>query len=172
MLKDLSSIRFQGANFSSMTALPIFSSSDGKKYAKASLLYGRNGSGKSTIAKAFRKIKGEDVPTVITADILDKTNQSVTLSKAEQAGIFVFDEDYVTANVRIERKGLDSIVMLGEQAEKELEQAEALVKTTENTLKEYQDMTNPKAPSFYINKIHNILQRDDGWAGRDSKARG
>lgn len=180
MLKELSSIKLQGANFSSATDLPILDSSGGK-YSKVSLIYGRNGSGKSTIAKAFRKIKGEAVPTVITANTLNSTDQPITLSEAEQASIFVFDEDYVTANVRIDGNGLGSIVMLGEQAdltaqieqaERVLEQAEALERTTGDTLKEYQTSTNPKAPRFYLNKIYGILQRDDGWAGRDSKARG
>ena len=43
---------------------------------------------------------------------------------------------------------------------------------TKDKLEEYQTSTNPKAPRYYINKIHDTLQRDDGWAGRDSKARG
>lgn len=180
MLKDISSVKLQGANFSSVSILPMLESSDGK-YTKISLLYGRNGSGKSTIAKAFRKVKGDAVATVITADALNLANQPVVLSEAECASIVVFDEDFVTANVRIEGSGLGSIVMLGEQAdltvqieqaEKELEQAEGLVKTTGNIFKEYQTSTNPKAPRFYINKIYGILQQDDGWAGRDSKARG
>ncbi len=180
MLKDISSIKIQGANFSSVTTLPILDSSDGK-HAKVSLIYGRNGSGKSTIAKAFRKLKGNTVTTVTTSVALDVANRPIALSQTEQASIFVFDEDFVTANVRIEGSGLGSIVMLGEQAELtsqieqaegELEKAEELVKATGATLQEYQTYTNPKAPRFYINKIYGALQRDDGWAGRDSKARG
>ncbi len=180
MLKDVSSVNLQGANFSSVSILPILDSSDGK-YTKVSLLYGRNGSGKSTIAKAFRKIKGEAVTTVITTGTLNTANQPIALSEAERASIFVFDEDFVTANVRIEGSGLGSIVMLGEQAdltvqieqaENELEKANGLVKVAGDTLKEYQTNTNPKSPRFYINKLHGILQRDDGWAGRDSKVRG
>ena len=166
MLKDISSVKLQGANFSSVSTLPILDSSDGK-YTKISLLYGRNGSGKSTIAKAFRKAKGETITTIITGDTLNTANQPVVLSEAECAGIVVFDEDFITANVRIEGSGLGSIVMLGEQAdltvqieqaERELEQAEELVKTAGNIFKEYQTSTNPKAPRFYINKIYGILQ--------------
>lgn len=179
MLKDISSVNLKGANFSSATVLPIFDFSD-KKYVKVSLLYGRNGSGKSTIAKAFRKIKGEVVDTVTAVDVFDASGHSVILSKAECANIFVFDEDFITDNVRIEGSGLGSIVMLGEQADltaqieqarMELEKAEVLVKTTGETFKRYQTATNPEAPSFYIKKIRKVLQRDDGWAGRDSKAR-
>lgn len=180
MLKDISSIKFQGANFSSLTILPILDSSDGK-YTKASLLYGRNGSGKSTIAKAFRKLKGETVTTISTSIALNSANQPIALSEAEQANVFVFDEDFISSNVRIEGSGLGSIVMLGEQAdltsqieqaEGELQKAEELVKTTGATLQEYHTSANPKAPQFYSNKIYGVLQRDDGWAGRDSRARG
>lgn len=179
MLKDISSVKLQGANFSSLTTLPILDSSD-RKYTKVSLLYGRNGSGKSTIAKTFRKMKGEAVSTVTTTVVLNTDNQPIALSEAERTSIFVFDEDFVTGNVRIEGSGLDSIVMLGEQAnltaqieqaESELNIAEGVVKTTGDTYKEYKTSTNPKAPQFYIDKIHGVLQLNDGWAGRDSKAR-
>ena len=177
MLKNISSVRLQGANFSSVAVLPILKSSDGK-YTKVSLIYGRNGAGKSTLAKAFRKIKGESVNTITTTDALNMENQPIVLSEAERASIFVFDEDFIATNVRIEGSGLGSIVMLGEQvdlttqieqAERELKKAEKLVKTTSNALTEYQTSTNPKAPSFYIKKIRKVLQGDDGWAGRDSR---
>lgn len=177
MLKDISSVKLQGANFSSIAVLPILSSSDGK-YTKVSLIYGRNGAGKSTLAKAFRKIKGESVNTITTTDALNMENQPIALSEAERASIFVFDEDFIATNVRIEGSGLGSIVMLGEQvdlttqieqAERELKKAEKLVKTTSNALTEYQTNTNPKAPNFYIKKIRKVLQGDDGWAGRDSR---
>ena len=77
MLKDISSIKLQGANFSTATTLPILDSSDGK-HAKASLIYGRNGSGKSTIARSFRKLKGDAVTTVTTSVALDAANLPIT----------------------------------------------------------------------------------------------
>ena len=177
MLKDISSVKLQGANFSSIAVLPILNSSDGK-YTKTSLIYGRNGAGKSTLAKAFRKIKGETISTITTTDVLNKENQPIVLSEAERNSIFVLDEDFIATNIRIEGSGLGSIVMLGEQvdlttqieqAEHELKKAEKLVKTTSNMLTEYQTSTNPKAPSFYIKKIREVLKGDEGWAGRDSR---
>lgn len=59
-----------------------------------------------------------------------------------------------------------------EQAESELENVEGLVKISNDKLREYETITNPSSPKFYINKITGVLRRDDGWAGRDSKARG
>ena len=126
-------------------------------------------------------MKGEAISTVTTTVVLNTENKPIALSEAERSSIFVFDEDFVTANVRIEGSGLGSIVMLGaqadltaqiEQAEHALSIAEGVVKATDDTYKEYKNSKNPKAPQFYIDKIHGVLQRDDGWAGRDSKARG
>ena len=180
MLKDISSIKLQGANFLSETILPVFEETE-KKFTKVSLIYGRNGSGKSTIAKAFKKLKGEEVTTVITADVLDSENQEITLCNAERESIFVFDEDFISKNVLIEGNGLGSIVMLGEQAdltlqieqaEREFKKAEALVKTTSETLAEYQITTNPNSPQFYIKKMHDVLQHDNGWAGREREVKG
>ena len=108
MLKDISSVKLQGANFSFLTSLPILDSSDGK-YTKISLIYGRNGSGKSTIAKAVRKMKGEAISTITTTVALNTANQPIALPETESASIFVFDEDFVSANVRIEGSGLGSI---------------------------------------------------------------
>lgn len=176
MLKDISFIKLQGANFSTKSMLPILASTE-KKYIKLSLIYGKNGAGKSTIAKAFRKIKGESVTTVTSSETFNEENQPVVLSDKEKASIVVFDEDFITDNVRIERSGLGSIVMLGEQAdlteqielaEKQLEQANDFVKTKEDIFKEYQNSTSPKAPRFYLNKIHDVLQCHGGWAERDS----
>lgn len=61
MLKEICGIELCGANFENLTRLDIFNPMDGgtQKTIKGTLLYGRNGSGKSTIARGFRKIIGE-----------------------------------------------------------------------------------------------------------------
>ena len=66
MLNSIASIKLQGANFESPTIIKLFDPVDeGKiKTIKATLLYGRNGTGKSTIAKAFRKVSGEVLPII------------------------------------------------------------------------------------------------------------
>ena len=92
MLKDIVSIKLQGANFSSATVLKLFDSSDGK-CTKLSLVYGRNGSGKSTIAKAIRRIAGEEAPNITVSVPLDANGMSVVTSETDQASIFIFDEE-------------------------------------------------------------------------------
>lgn len=181
MLKDIRSIKLQGANFTTEKVLNIFGSSNEGQMIKLAILYGRNGAGKSTIAKAFRKIAGEVIPSVVVSEPMDSNNSTVVLSDREKSHIYIFDEDYVDNNVRIEGSGLESIVMLGEQADltKQIEKAEKdflnsedVVKAKEEILREYQVNSNPKAPRFYSEKMKGILSNgNDCWAERERKAK-
>lgn len=189
MLRDISSIKVQGASFSSLTSLDLFEPRDGKdkqgnivfKTVKGMLLYGRNGSGKSTLAKAFRKAKGETLTAINHISFVDKDGNSVVLSEDEKKGIFVFDEDYVNRQVKIKEDHLDTIIMLGpaadlsgqiEQAEKDRDSAKSVYETNEAVLKEYNDYSNPISPINRLYKIANALRGDDAWAGRDRKING
>ncbi len=173
MLKDIRSIKIQGANFKELTQLPLFC--EGNNPAKAILLYGRNGSGKSTIARAFSTIKGVPNENIRTSLILDAQETEVTLTEKEKAHIYVFDEDFVNKNVRVQEDGLGSIVMLGEQAglTEQIEATTEELKSAENdkdqkktVLDKYNDSANLKSPTYYINKMRSALQQDNGWAGR------
>ena len=119
MLKDITKIKITGSIFDSQTELDFFNPYDGtkEKVVKACLLYGRNGTGKSTIAKAFRKLSGELITSLSNATVYDKINQSAALSAEEKEHIFIFDEEYVDKNVRLQQDHLDTIVMLGEAAD-------------------------------------------------------
>lgn len=173
MLKDIRDIKIQGANFEALTQLALFSEKTDS--AKAVILYGRNGSGKSTIARAFRRIKGVSAENIHSVSILDDQGLVLTLTEAEKAHIYVFDEDFVTENVRVQEDGLGSIVMLGEQAgltelievaTEDLRVAEAVLGQKKAIADEYKDPQNQKSPNHYINKMRTALQQDDGWAGR------
>ena len=79
MLKDITKVKIAGAMFSASTSLEFFNPYDGdkQKTVKGALLYGRNGTGKSTIAKVFRKLGGEIVPGITGAIVCDDANQLV-----------------------------------------------------------------------------------------------
>ena len=109
MLKDLTGIRFRGANFDTLTDVLFLDTHEGNKTkkVKGALLYGRNGAGKSTLAKAVKKAKGDDQDTILQASFVDDNNNSLILSETEKAHIFVFDEEYVDKNVKFRESGLD-----------------------------------------------------------------
>ncbi len=170
-MQDIETLSLQGANFFSQTALPFLGH-------KAALIYGRNGSGKSTIAKAFRKIKGENMPSIISAVITDKDGKPVTLTENEKAAIYVFDEDFVAKNVRIEGDALKAIVMFGEQgdlagkihnAEVGLAEAKESVEDAQKALQEYE---GENSPDDCLQKINSVLRQDGGWADRDKMIKG
>lgn len=178
MLKDISTVELQGANFRTAQRLPLLSQNGTS--VKSSLVYGRNGSGKSTIAKAFKKIKGDAVPTIHSA-AFDIHNAPVTLTPDDQAHIFIFDEDYINENVRVQEDGLGSIVMLGEQAgladlitaaANELHDAEIDRDQKKADADVYTNITNDKSPKYYIVKMKSVLKGDHSWAERDKQIRG
>lgn len=175
LIKSISGIKIKGANFTNETFLKLLDSTDGK-FTKASLVYGRNGSGKSTIAKAFKKIQDNGSENILVAEAIDNKGNVITLSDEDKKLVYVFDEEYVNENVRIREDGLGSIVMLGEQvnltnkielAEKEAEKALVEKNRQQEVSAEYADKTSPKSPAFYKEKMYRILQADSGWAGRE-----
>lgn len=178
MLKDITKIKVSGARFNSTTTFDFFNPHEQNKIksVKGALLYGRNGTGKSTIAKAFRRLAGEAVPTITSANFYNDADQPVTLGEEEKKHIFVFDEDFVDKNVRLQQDHLETIVMLGEAADltEKIEKAETIrdsaklaYEQQEAIYKEYCDAGNIKSPKHYIVRLSNALRGDDNWAGRD-----
>lgn len=177
MLEQIKGIKLKGANFTNQTELNLFDSSS-NTVAKVALVYGRNGSGKSTISNAFRKVKGEDILNIESASLYDNNSNEISISKPEDKVIFVFNEDFVNDKVKIKKDGLDSIIMLGEmadltvkieQAKKELSKVVDDHEVVKGKLKEYTDKKNIKSPFLYEEKMYQTLRSDDGWAGRERK---
>ena len=99
------------------------------KPVRASIIFGNNGSGKSTIAREIAGIgRGES-----NGYLYDESKKMLSLADNERAGIRVFDEDYIKKKTQIKRDGLDSIVMLGKQV--------SAAKTIEETEKSIRDVT-------------------------------
>ena len=79
---------------------------------------GPAGAGKSTIARSFRKLKGDAVTTVTTSVALDAANLPITLSEQERTSIFVFDEDFVTVNPYLGSDGVDPFIKVCKEENK------------------------------------------------------
>lgn len=179
MLKDILTVELQGGIFRTPQRLSILSKNGTP--AKASLIYGRNGSGKSTIAKAFKTLTGEACSTIQVASVYDTNNAPMQLAEEDKTHIFVFDEDFVNKNVRIQEDGLNSIVMLGEQVDlvdlikkttAELSSAEAERDQKKNVVDEFNNAASNKSPKYFIEKMKSALKGDNNWAGRDKIIKG
>lgn len=183
MLRDIRKIELKGAIFDSLTPLDLFDPHEGNKIktVKGTLVYGRNGTGKSTIAKAFRKLSGEIISTITDTNIYDDLGACISLPTEETKHIFVFDEEYVDRNVRLQEDHLETIVMLGEavdltekieKAKIECDKYKQAYEQQNQVFAEYCDSKNVKSPKYYLNKLSNALRGDDNWAGRDREISG
>ena len=140
------------------------------------VITGESGSGKSTIAKCIKRLGKEDEGSGYSAETAQ------TLSEDALRKVYVFDEDFVSDNLRMEdEEGLNSIVMIGEQVGldeklKELQSQQTEHKSKQDQLlKEldsYNDKNNPNSPLWYKNEIFKKLRADGGWADIDKKIRG
>lgn len=177
MFEKLEKIKIKGGHFESQQTLNLFA---GK--SPLSIVYGRNGSGKTTIAKAMRQLIGNDSeqPTdegYITYEI----ELGLDDLKTHKNSVFIFDEDFVRENVRTKENGLESIVMLGEQVnlndqidnKKEKKRAiELKIKELTNDKLKYEDSAATSSPHYFFTEIRAELRKDGGWADIDRDVKG
>ena len=90
MFEKLNEISIKGGPFTEFKSFPLFSK-------RLNVLYGRNGSGKSTIAKCIRNLGNaiDDAPYQI--------EKPSSLNSEAFERVFVFDEDFVAKNVQVEK---------------------------------------------------------------------
>ena len=110
MLESILSLKVQGGYFVNETDdFPLFQNT-------INILYGRNGSGKSSISRAIREFSknGDE----------DSEERKYTVSfnaDIDKSSIHVFNEDFVKEKVLVDSDGVGTIVMLGKQVEVDAE---------------------------------------------------
>lgn len=189
-ISEINTIKLQGANFTERTPLKLFSKKDANNKdvrVRFSLLYGKNGAGKTAISKAFsvaaHKISDEKLLnySVKTADISDYDEKQLSLSDEDCKNCFIFNEDYINQNIKIDKAGLDTIVVLGGKVEieKKLEEARDKLSSELSSRDKQQSIvdslnnsSNRQSPKYWSNKMQEALRGDNNWAGRDSHIRG
>lgn len=84
---------------------------------RMNLVYGRNGSGKTSIARAFREqqVTGVQIPPVRQYEL--SFDGSGTFPQAVQDHLFVFNEDFIDESVKVSKDGLKAIVRIGASAQ-------------------------------------------------------
>lgn len=171
MLKDFSTLKICGPQFDGECEFNFFKN----ERNRVTLIYGRNGTGKSTIAKSFNTIK-EEKPNNIKATMLDFCNRHMELSDYDKTHLFVFDEEFIDKNIRLKEDGLGAIVMLGEQVElsDEIDKAKLKYKRAldnferkQNELEKYREKTCINSPNYYLEEMKSKLKIGKSWAYRD-----
>ena len=177
-LSKVTGINIKGANFLSETSLQMLSN----KVPSLGLVYGKNGSGKSTISRGFSNIAGKVDDTIEVADPIDNDTNVVNLEN-ENVSIHVFNETYVDENIKLrpDGEGLETIVVLGnaigiekdiENAQKAVDLQEKQVESQKRIVEKYNNEKDSQSPYYYLKRIKDALKGDDAWAGRDAKIRG
>lgn len=173
MIEQLAGVSIQGRCFIETKPFIFFPQKD----VRLALIYGANGSGKSTISKAFRNIISPEYPE-LQVKIKKSNNDAITLTSLP---IFVFDEEYIDRNVKINDDGLGSIVLLGEQVElqSQIDDADRKLQTEQEKLEAcemakapYSDAANIASPQYHWERIKSILKETSEWARRDSEIKG
>lgn len=154
---------------------------------RVALVYGRNGSGKSTISQGFYEYANSINPKNVELSLLTGDGYLKLSSNNRPNKIFVFNEDYTDKNVKIKTGGLDTIVLLGKQIdlEKEISDTEKYINNVSNKLEnektlysKYEDQKDTASPYYWLSSIKKDLQTK-GWAenlgikinGNSTKAR-
>lgn len=176
LLENISSLKIKGGLFEAETELPLFVKD--KQQPRFSLLYGKNGTGKSTISRAFMQLAGSDEKQIVTAEILDAQRSPISITDELRNSIYVYNEDFVDKNIRIDGDGLNTIVVMGalKDIDDEIKSIEPnylkskdLVEKQKAHYEQYTDSKNSSSPDYYIEEMHRALKGDDNWAGRDAR---
>lgn len=163
MLENILSLKVQGGYFVNETDdFPLFQNT-------LNILYGRNGSGKSSISRAIREFSknGDE----------DSEDRKYTVSfnaDIDKSSIHVFNEDFIKEKVLVDSDGVGTIVMLGKQVE--VDAAIAKLKISQSKLQgdyskllelreHLKNARNNASPLFYRKSLKSGL---NGWASMDS----
>jgi len=174
VIEEIRKIKIK-SDFFGETELNLFN-----KKARCSLVYGENGSGKSTICNC---INPNNTDTSSYAFLKDDSTE-IELSEISEKNIFVFTEEFVDENLKFsEDTGLKAIVMFGEQKELDNEikkheeqkkQKEIELEKKHKKLDKYNQPKSKENPDTHMDNIINILKgrsSTECWASRESKIR-
>lgn len=183
MFENFKKIKIKGGYFDEETELELF-----KGDGALSIVYGRNGSGKSTIARCLKQLSESEEERIEREEnvVLGKetsytVNSEAPITDEHKSGVFVFDEDFLRNNVRVENDGLNAIVMLGEQVEldekinaknEELSRKVKEFNQQEEQVKKYGNSGENISPRYYWDQIREGLREDGGWADIDRDLKG
>lgn len=141
---------------------------EGKKPHRVSVIFGHNGSGKSTIAREISAI----AEGTSSGYLFDENQNALTLGADELNSVRVFSEDYIAKKIRLEDDGLQAIVMLGDQAnaKDEIDRLDTDIATLNLKIDELESLKNEleEGPSS-IDQLEldaKEAAKNGGWSSR------
>lgn len=136
---------------------------------RASIVYGRNGSGKTTVSREVARIASG---ASSGGYFYDAGGNAIPLSEGERARIRVFNEDYVREKVLVEADGVESIVMLGDQADakKKINEIDERLSELGKQFVEQRDVLgrfeSGRGSIANLEKVAKTAAKNGGWADR------
>ena len=176
MIDKIKGLSIKGRCFDNDTSLMLYPNTNDR----ISVVYGKNGSGKSTISMGFNNLTSDTPLPDISFKLLGDGG-SILNSGEYKNNIFVFNEQYVDKNVKIDDDGLGTIILLGGQVDIQTDidkhtELEAKRKSewekAQGKFADYQTKENPLSPDYHLEKIRVILKKPGGWSETDSKIKG
>ena len=173
MIEKVKGILINGRCFAKETPLSFFPGENDR----IAIVYGKNGSGKSTISDGFSQIASGNLSEELSASLIDRSDNAIAL--ATESKIFVFNEKYIDENVKIDADGLGTIILLGGQVDlqADIDHCAALLATAQGefdaaatALEAFKNKSNPLSPDYHLLRIKKTLQGD--WAAKDSAIKG
>ena len=185
MIEKIKGLEIEGRKFTTKQKIVLFEPTNlGAQPQRLALVYGRNGSGKTTIASAFRQADPAFADKRLSVSLLLDDDSRIALPdevKIARTAIRVFDEQYVDAKIKLmpDESGLGSIVLFSdpgdfEKAIAKLEGQKAQIEEVNARLEleidELEDVSNPSSPTYLWESVKSILKA--GWAEEDRVLKG
>lgn len=179
MLENVKALKIKGGIFEEETELVFFEENRGI-VPSFSLVYGKNGTGKSTISRGFQKLSHNDDLRIEKAVLNGKNDENIEIPENNEI-IHVFNEKFIEDNIRINGDGLNSIIVMGtaKEIDDQIKNIEPVYRNSllehENILEQLEklkDEKNEDSPKYVLNKIKLKLRSNSGWAERDKNIRG
>lgn len=149
------------------TTLKIFN----KETEKIAIIYGANGTGKTTIGRGVSNIKKEN-DFVNKSYFIDQQDSILQFSNEDLSNIHVFNEDFIEKDLKFKsspENRLKSIVMFGKSVKNDEEISklnDEIEKYTDEikslNIDDYHDYNNIRSPEYHLEELKKALRKD--WA--------
>lgn len=186
MFETIGGIKLQGGFFRTPKIFmpfhrpPNAKNADGLELEKrVSVIYGKNGSGKTSIARAIHQYS-QGLTSFLNVDLLGNNENILNKDNDCLKQIHVFNEDFIHREIRFtDDEKLKAIVLFGEDKllDEQINNLKAKIKPLkEETLPElnkaseiFNNSANIVSPIFYKNQVQQCLK--DNWSKREQEIR-